>query len=168
MLDRRPDIRSAEQNLIAANARVGVAKAAFFPSITLTALGGYQSADLLGVVQRSGFAYSLGGAVDLPIFDAGRRSGNYNTAKAQNQELLIAYQRSIYGAFQEVSDALIGFQKSKEYTVSQTLLAERCGTKARSRTSAISAVLVAISRFSIPNVNGLPPNRSLRRPSGMF
>ena len=124
LLDRRPDIRSAEQNLIAANARVGVAKAAFFPSITLTALGGYQSADLLGVVQRSGVAYSLGGAVDLPIFDAGRRSGNYNTAKAQNQELLIAYQRSIYGAFQEVSDALIGYQKSKEYTVSQTLLAE--------------------------------------------
>jgi len=124
LLDRRPDIRSAEQNLIAANARVGVAKAAFFPSITLTALGGFQSADLLGVVQRSGFAYSLGGAVDLPIFDAGRRSGNYNTAKAQNQELLIAYQRSIYGAFQEVSDALIGYQKSKEYTVSQTLLAE--------------------------------------------
>jgi multidrug efflux system outer membrane protein len=124
LLDRRPDIRAAEQNLVAANARVGVAKAAFFPSITLTATGGYQSSDLLGVVNRSGFGYTMQGLVDLPIFDAGRRSGNYKTAKAVNQELLIAYQRSINGAFQEVSDTLIGYQKSKEYTASQTLLAE--------------------------------------------
>jgi multidrug efflux system outer membrane protein len=124
LLDRRPDIRAAEQNLVAANARVGVAKAAFFPSIALTGVGGYQSSDLLGVVKRHGFAYSVGGVVDLPIFDAGRRRGDYNTAKAQNEELLIAYQRSINGAFQEVSDSLVGYQKSKEYTVSQALLAE--------------------------------------------
>jgi multidrug efflux system outer membrane protein len=124
LLDRRPDIRQAEQNLVAANARVGVAKAAFYPSINLTGSGGYQTADLLGVVQRSGPAYTLGGLVDLPIFDAGRRRGNYQTAKAQHEELLITYQKTIYGAFQEVSDALIGYQKTKEYTVSQALLAE--------------------------------------------
>jgi multidrug efflux system outer membrane protein len=124
LLDRRPDLRLAEQQLIAANARIGVAKAAFFPSINLTVAGGYQTADLLGVVQRSGFAYSMGGLVDLPIFDAGRRSGNYKTAKAQHEELLINYQKAINGAFRDVSDALIGYQKSKEYSSSQLSLTE--------------------------------------------
>ena len=75
LLERRPDLRVAEQQLIAANARVGVAKAAFYPSINLTAAGGFQTTDLLGVVSRTGFGYSMGGVVDLPIFDAGRRSG---------------------------------------------------------------------------------------------
>jgi multidrug efflux system outer membrane protein len=64
------------------------------------------------------------GAVDLPIFDAGRRMGNYDTAKAQHQELLLNYERAIHSAFREVSDALIGHQKSQEYTDSQKLLTE--------------------------------------------
>ena len=124
LLERRPDLRAAEQQLIAANARVGVAKAAFYPSINLTSAGGIGTTDLLGVVSRSGFTYTMAGMVDLPIFDAGRRMGNYDTAKAQRQELLLNYQKSIQGAFREVSDALIGHQKSKEYTVSQKLLTE--------------------------------------------
>jgi outer membrane protein, multidrug efflux system len=124
LLERRPDLRAAEQQLIAANARVGVAKAAFYPSINLTALGGTGSSDLLGVVSRSGFTYGMTGAVDLPIFDAGRRMGNYDTAKAQHQELLLNYEKVILGAFREVSDALIGHEKSKEYTASQKLLTE--------------------------------------------
>jgi multidrug efflux system outer membrane protein len=123
LLERRPDLRVAEQQLIAANARVGVAKAAFFPSINLTASGGYQSADLLGIAERTGFAYGMGGVVDLPIFTAGRLSGNYKTAKAQREELLISYQKAINGAFHDVSDALVGYQKTKEYTVSVNLLA---------------------------------------------
>ena len=117
-------MRVAEQQLIAANARVGVAKAAFYPSINLTAAGGYQTTDLLGVVNRAGFAYSMGGFLDLPIFDAGRRSGNYKTAKAQHEELLINYQRAINGAFRDVSDALVGYRKTKEYSGSQRILAE--------------------------------------------
>jgi outer membrane protein, multidrug efflux system len=117
LLDRRPDIRASEQQLVASNARVGVAKAAFFPSITLTAAGGYQSADLLGVVNRAGFAYSMGGTVDLPIFDAGRRQGNYKTAKAYYQEILVNYQGTVNGAFHDVSDSLIGYQKAKQYRV---------------------------------------------------
>jgi len=124
LLERRPDVREAEQQLIAANARVGVAKAAFYPSINLTALGGYQSTDLLGVVSRSGFAYGLGGVLDVPIFDAGRRSGNYKSAKAQYEEVLVNYQRAINGAFRDVSDTLIGYQKTKEYAGSALLLAE--------------------------------------------
>ena len=124
LLERRPDLRVAEQQLIAANARVGEAKAAFFPSINLTASGGYQSSDLLGITTRTGLAYGMAGVVDLPIFTAGRLSGNYKTAKAQREELLVGYQKAINGAFQDVSDALVGYQKNKEYTVSVTVLAE--------------------------------------------
>jgi multidrug efflux system outer membrane protein len=124
LLERRPDIRAAEQQLIAANARVGVAKAAFFPSITLTGYGGYQSTDLLGVINRSGFAYGMGGLVDIPIFDAGRRSGNYKTAKAEFEGMVIGYQKAINGAFRDVSDALIGYRKTMEYTTNQRLLTD--------------------------------------------
>jgi|KBSMisStandDraft_5_1062788.scaffolds.fasta_scaffold11023_2 multidrug efflux system outer membrane protein len=123
LLERRPDLRVAEQQLIAANARVGVAKAAFYPSINLTASGGFQTTDLLGVVSRAGGAYTVSGVVDLPIFDAGRRAGNYKIAKAQHEELLISYQKAINGAFRDVSDALVGYQKTKEYTSSVNLLA---------------------------------------------
>jgi multidrug efflux system outer membrane protein len=124
LLDRRPDIRVAEEQLIAANARIGVAKAAFFPSINLTAAGGYETSDLAGFLSRSGPGYALGGVVDLPIFDAGRRSANYKIAKAQHEELLINYQKTINQAFHDVSDALVGHRKTKEYAVSQLLLAE--------------------------------------------
>lgn len=124
LLERRPDLRAAEQQLIAANARVGVAKAAFYPSINLTAAGGYQTTDLLGIVIRNGAAYSVGGLVDLPIFDAGRRSGIYKIAQAQRQELLVSYQQAINGAFRDVSDALIGYQKTREYNESQKSLTD--------------------------------------------
>jgi multidrug efflux system outer membrane protein len=66
----------------------------------------------------------MGGLVDLPIFDAGRRSANYKIAKAQREELLVGYQKAINGAFQDVSDALVGYRKTKEYSTSQALLAE--------------------------------------------
>ena len=124
LLERRPDLREAEQHLIAANARVGVAKAAFYPSIILTAGGGVQSTDLLSVINRSGGAWNRGAVVDIPIFDLGRRMGNYNTAQAQREEMVITYRKAINGAFQDVSDALVGHQKNREYSVSQTLLAQ--------------------------------------------
>lgn len=123
LLERRPDVREAEQQLVAANARVGVAKAAFYPSITLTASGGYQTVDLLGVVGRSGTAYGLGGVLDIPIFSAGLRSGNYKSARARDEALVLNYQKTVNGAFREVSDTLVGYQKSKEYEGRITLLA---------------------------------------------
>jgi len=138
LLDRRPDLRVAEQQLVAANARVGVAKAAFYPSINLTAAGGYQTSDLLGIANRSAFSYSMGGVVDLPIFDAGRRSGNYKTAKAVHEELLINYQRAIQGAFRDVSDALVGYQKTKEYSGSQKVLVETLRDQSRLSTQRYS------------------------------
>jgi multidrug efflux system outer membrane protein len=124
LLERRPDLRSAEQQLIAANARVGVAKAAFYPSINLTAAGGYQTTDLLGIVNRTAFSYSMGGVVNLPIFDAGLRAGNYKIAKAQREELIISYQKAIDGAFRDVSDALTGYQRTQEYRSNQRTFTE--------------------------------------------
>ncbi|MEO8594457.1 MAG: efflux transporter outer membrane subunit [Candidatus Solibacter sp.] len=124
LLERRPDLRVAEESLVAANARVGVAKAAFYPSISLTGSGGYQSTDLLGLVQRAGFSYGMGGMVDLPIFDAGRRRGNYKVALAQREEFATAYEQAVNGAFRDVSDALIGYQKTREYSANQLVLTE--------------------------------------------
>ncbi len=131
LLERRPDLRAAEQQLIAANARVGVAKAAFYPSINLTGVGGIGATDLLGITSRSGPVYSMSAAVDLPLFDAGRRAGNYTTAKARHAELLINYQKAINDAFRDVSDALVGHQKSNEYSVSQKLLTETLRDQSR-------------------------------------
>jgi multidrug efflux system outer membrane protein len=123
LLERRPDLRATEQMLVAANARIGVAKAAFFPSITLTGGGGYQSFDLANVVNRQGGLYSYGAAIDLPIFDAGRRVGNYNAAKARQEQALNGYQYSIRSAFREVADALVGVRKAKEYRQQQEIFA---------------------------------------------
>jgi multidrug efflux system outer membrane protein len=131
LLERRPDILAAEQQLIAANARVGVAKAAFFPSINLTGSGGRQTTDLLGISFRSGPAYLAQALVDTPIFDAGLRRGNYKTAKAQKEELLLQYVNTITAAFRDVSDSLIGHQKTKEFVASQLVLTETLRDQSR-------------------------------------
>lgn len=114
LLERRPDIRAAEQRLVAANARVGVAKAAFFPSISLTGQGGYQSVFLLNLVDRNGPFYGYNASIDLPIFDFGQRKGNYDTAKANAEAALQMYLKSIDSSFREVADALVGRQKAIE------------------------------------------------------
>ena len=131
LLERRPDLRAAEQRLIAANARIGVAKAAFFPSIALTGGGGYQSVDLEGVTHRKGGVSMFGATVDIPIFDAGARIGNYKATKAQKEQLALGYQQTVLNAFREVSDSLIGFQKAKEYRAQQALLASTLRDQSR-------------------------------------
>lgn len=114
LLERRPDIRSAEQRLVASNARIGEAKAAFFPAIHLTGTGGYQSVSLTNLVDRAGPVYGFGGSIDIPIFDFGRRSGNYNRAKAESAAALEFYLKAIDNSFREVADALIGRKKAIE------------------------------------------------------
>ncbi len=114
LLERRPDLRAAEQRLIAANARVGVAKAAFFPAITLTGTGGYQSVSLTNLVDRAGPVYGFGGTIDIPIFDFGRRSGNYNRAKAEGEAALQLYLKAVDNSFRDVADALVGRRKAIE------------------------------------------------------
>jgi outer membrane protein, multidrug efflux system len=115
LLERRPDIAEAEQFLAAANARIGVARAAFFPDIELTAIGGIASAALGTLFQGASRAWSYSASVMEPIFTKGRLQANLELAEAQRQEALLRYQQAIQQAFREVSDALIANQKFREY-----------------------------------------------------
>jgi multidrug efflux system outer membrane protein len=122
LLERRPDIRQAEQQLIAFNARIGVAKASYFPQINLTADAGYQSSALTGLFSSPAGLWSFGGALTQPIFEGGRLRNNVRLTEAQKQEAVIIYQQTIQEAFREVSDALIGYRKNQEFRVQQELL----------------------------------------------
>ncbi len=122
LLERRPDIREVEQELVAANAEIGVAKAAFFPQISLTGSGGGafgRSTLLTGLMSSQTGIWSYGAEVSQPIFTGGALSGNLKLAKSQQRQELIAYQQAIQLAFRDVSDALIGYQKLHEVRVAQ-------------------------------------------------
>jgi multidrug efflux system outer membrane protein len=115
LLDRRPDIRQAEQTLVAANAQIGVAKAALFPTISLTAFGGAQSAVFADLVAGPGArVWSIGAGLTAPIFDWGRRGARVDQADARAQQAVAGYQRSIETGFREVSDALVNVQQTGE------------------------------------------------------
>jgi outer membrane protein, multidrug efflux system len=122
LLDRRPDIRAAEQNLVAANALIGVAKAAYFPRITLTGLLGFQSDQLSSLFTGPMRIWQFVPQVTQPIFNAGRIKSNVRLATAQQQIALIQYERVIQTAFREVSDALIQYQKEREIRAQLELL----------------------------------------------
>jgi multidrug efflux system outer membrane protein len=119
LLDRRPDIRAAEQNLIAANAIIGVAKASYFPRITLTGLLGFQSDQLSSLFTGPARVWQFVPQVTQPIFNAGRLRSNVRLAEAQQQIALIQYERAIQTAFREVSDTLIQQQKVREILAEQ-------------------------------------------------
>jgi multidrug efflux system outer membrane protein len=122
LIERRPDIREAEQVLIAANANIGVARAEFFPQISLTGGGG-------GVIGRStAFSalqstqvgiWSYGAQVSQPIFTGGALRGNLKLAESQHKQALLSYQQTIQRAFGDVSDAIIGYQKYHEVRAAQ-------------------------------------------------
>src|ERR1700722_9546195 len=113
LLERRPDIRQAEDNLIAANAQIGAARALFFPDITLTGLLGSQSRSLAGMFSGPARNELIAANALSPIFHAGLRAGVQLT-EAQERELLIAYQKSIYSALREVADALAAHTRTRE------------------------------------------------------
>ena len=114
LLERRPDIRQTEQQLIAANAQIGAAKALYFPQISLTGLLGGQSRALTDLFTRPAEQWNIAPAANLPIFTAGRLRSNVRLTEAEQREALITYQRTIENAFREVSDALIAFRKTVE------------------------------------------------------
>jgi outer membrane protein, multidrug efflux system len=131
LLERRPDIRAAEQNLVAANAIIGVAKAAYFPRITLTGLLGFQSDQLSSLFSGPARIWQFIPQVTQPIFTAGRLRSNVRLAEAQQQIALIQYERAIQGAFRDVSDALIQYQKVREIRGKQELLVATLRDRAR-------------------------------------
>ena len=122
LLERRPDIRQAEQLLIAANAQIGVAKAQFFPQISLTGSGGgaFGRSSLFSSMMSSQAAvWAYGATVSQPIFTGGALRGNLHVAEAQHEQALTSYKEAIQYAFRDVSDALIGYQKFHEVRVAQ-------------------------------------------------
>ena len=119
LLERRPDIHAAEQALVAANANIGVAKAAYFPQISLTGTIGGQSSTLASLFSGPNAAWSFIPQITQPIFTAGRTKSNVRLAEAQREEAQVTYEKSIRIAFQEVSDALIAHQRTRESRVQQ-------------------------------------------------
>jgi outer membrane protein, multidrug efflux system len=122
LLERRPDIREAEQTLIAANAEIGVAKAQFFPQISLTGSGGGsfgRSSAFSSLMSSQIGIWSYGAQVSQPIFTGGALRGNLRLAESQHQQALIAYRQTIQRAFGDVSDALIGYEKLHQVRVRQ-------------------------------------------------
>src|SRR5258706_12894565 len=112
LLDRRPDIRSAEQSLVAANAQIGVARAALFPTISLTGAVGAQSAAFHNLIESGAGIWSLGFGLALPLFDAGRREARVDQAGAREQQALAGYQKAVETAFREVSEGLINVEQT--------------------------------------------------------
>ena len=113
LLIRRPDIRQAEQDLIAANARIGVARAAYFPSVTLTGFLGTSSRDVSDLFEGQSEIWNYAGNISVPVFTAGRIEGEVKVAEAQQQQALVNYQSVIQNAFLEVNDALIDQDRTR-------------------------------------------------------
>jgi outer membrane protein, multidrug efflux system len=131
LLQRRPDIRSAEQSLVAANFSVEAARAAYFPRISLSGFIGGESTALSSLFTSSGSVWGFGSQVVQPIFTAGRLKSNVNLNKAQQESAIVSYQSTVQGAFREVSDALIGYRKKREELVEQELLVQTLQERSR-------------------------------------
>jgi multidrug efflux system outer membrane protein len=122
LLERRPDIQQAEQQLVAANAEIGVAKAAFYPDISLTGTSGFQSASLTKLFTGPASFWNVGPTLTVPIVTAGKLRSNVHLTEAQQQQALLTYQQTIQQAFRDVSDSLIAYQKNREFREQQELL----------------------------------------------
>ena len=131
VLLRRPDVLEAEHRLIAQNANIGAARAAFFPTISLTAALGTISTALSGLFGAGSFTYDAGPAVALPLFDGGRARGNLDYARASREVAVAAYQRAIQTAFREVADALAERGTIDEQIAAQAARADAARIAAR-------------------------------------
>jgi len=131
LIERRPDIRQAEEQLIAANARIGVAKAAYFPSISLTGDAGYQSTALTSLFSNPAGLWSAGASVSQPIFEGGRIRNNVRLTESQQRQALLVYRQTTQSAFRDVSDSLVAYKKSREAREQQQLLTAAAQDAAR-------------------------------------
>jgi outer membrane protein, multidrug efflux system len=119
LLERRPDIRQAEQDLIAANARMGAAKALFFPTISLTGIFGWSSTDLSMLFSGPSQTWNWAGTFTAPIFTGGSILGNYKATQAYREQALLRYEKAIQNAFREVDDALVDQKRTREQLIAQ-------------------------------------------------
>ncbi len=119
LLERRPDIEKAEAQLIAANARIGVARAQFFPQISITGIGGTATSQLNKLFNSDSSFWFGSVSVSQPLFEGGKLRNNLHLAEETKQEMVLTYQQTIASAFRDVSNALITYQKSKENRIAQ-------------------------------------------------
>lgn len=122
LLERRPDIQQAEQQLIAANAQIGVARAQFFPQLSLTASAGFGGDQFSNLFDPSGKTIYGIGALTQPLFEGGKLRGQLNLSKETQKEMVLSYQRTIAGAFRDVSNALIATKEQQLYREQQEKL----------------------------------------------
>jgi multidrug efflux system outer membrane protein len=120
LLERRPDLRQAEQRLVAANARIGVAKAEFFPKLSLTALFGAASPELSAITGGGATLWAVAGMLTGPLFNAGRTTGQYRASIAQWEQARLQYEQAVLAALREVADAISALGKLKEAETGQT------------------------------------------------
>ncbi len=131
LLNRRPDIRSAEETLVATNFSVEAARAAYFPRISLSGFLGGDSTALSSLFTGAGSVWGFGAQATQPIFTAGRLKSNVRLNKAQQESAVVNYQSTVQGAFREVSDALIGYRKNVEVRAQQELLVRALQERSR-------------------------------------
>ena len=131
LLEHRPDILEAEQTLVAANANIGVARTNYFPQISLTGSGGFQSAALSSLLTGPAGFFTVGASLLQPVFTAGRTRSQVALAEAQREGALLAYQQTILQSLRDVSDALIAYQRDREFRIQQELLARSAGEALR-------------------------------------
>jgi multidrug efflux system outer membrane protein len=131
LLERRPDIREAEDQLIAANAEIGVARAAYFPQISLSGTGGFQSSALSNLFSGPAGAWTFGASLTQPIFTGGRLRSGVRLAEARQKTAVLVYQQSIEAAFRTVSDALVAYRKTREFREQEELLFQSAQDAAR-------------------------------------
>jgi len=131
LLERRPDILEAEDSLIAANAQIGVLKASLFPDISLTGTGGLESFALNRFITAPSETWN--GAVNItqPVFEAGALRAGVKLAQAQRKQMVLTYQQTILNAFEQVSDALVGYRKDREFLRQQEQLTAAAGESNR-------------------------------------
>jgi multidrug efflux system outer membrane protein len=136
LLERRPDVRQAEQIVVAANAQIGVAKALFFPSLSLTGLGGLESNALNQLISKPSETWTGAFSVTQPVFQGGALRSGLRLARANWQEAVLSYQQTVQNALEQVSNSLVASQKNREFREQQELL-----TKAAKQTDQLSEVL---------------------------
>ena len=131
LLEHRPDIVEAEQTLLAANANLGVARANYFPDVSLTGSGGFQSAALSSLLTGPGAFFTVGASLLQPVFTAGRTRSQVELAEARRDEALLAYRQTILQSLRDVSDALIAYRRDREFRDQQQLLTRSAGDALR-------------------------------------
>jgi multidrug efflux system outer membrane protein len=136
LLERRPDVRQAEQIMVAANAQIGVAKASFFPNLSLTGLGGLESNALHRFISQPSETWSGAFSVSQPVFQGGALRSQLRLARANWQEAVFSYQQTVQNALEQVSNSLVASQKDREFREQQELL-----TQAAQQTDQLSEVL---------------------------